>query len=98
LEASILAPIEIDAAEVVAAVSTGRLPTAATVARLVGDAHDRYKTLDGGTVADDIPSLARSDCPVSGRRSFAGALALLVPRWASERLRRSLCTGRRRAR
>lgn len=54
-----LTRLDIDEASSTAAVSTGRLPAAADVARLVAEAHERYRTLDEGKVADYIPALAR---------------------------------------
>ena len=41
-------------------VSTGRLPPDDRVAVLVAQAHERYRDLDEGTVADYIPALARA--------------------------------------
>lgn len=43
-----------------AAVSTGQLPAAATIAALVAEARDRYAAVAEGTVADDIPALAKA--------------------------------------
>jgi glutaminase len=40
-------------------VSTGRLPDADVVQRLLDEAHERYRGVDDGTVADYIPALAR---------------------------------------
>lgn len=40
-------------------VSTGHLPTAALVQTLVNEAHDRFKSVDEGKVADYIPALAK---------------------------------------
>lgn len=42
-------------------VSTGLLPELAEVDRHLHDAHDRYRELDEGTVADYIPALADAD-------------------------------------
>ena len=42
-----------------ASVSTGHLPSADRVARLVAEAHEHYRRLDEGVVADYIPALAR---------------------------------------
>ncbi len=42
------------------AVSTGHLPAAEQVAALVAEAHERYRSLDEGDVADYIPALARA--------------------------------------
>ena len=42
-----------------ASVSTGHLPSADRVALLVAEAHERYRRLDEGLVADYIPALAR---------------------------------------
>ncbi len=42
-----------------ASVSTGHLPEADRVALLVSEAHERYRRLDEGLVADYIPALAR---------------------------------------
>lgn len=52
-------PVDVPTEEVVAAVSTGHLPEAELVARLLGEAYERYKELDEGVVADYIPALAR---------------------------------------
>ncbi|MBG6226082.1 glutaminase [Arthrobacter sp. CAN_A2] len=41
--------------------STGHLPARGTVSGLLRDAHATYATLDDGTVADYIPSLAAAD-------------------------------------
>ena len=54
-------PLEIDEVEAAAVVSTGALPDPDRIARLVRETYDRYKTLDGGAVADYIPALARVD-------------------------------------
>jgi glutaminase len=40
-------------------VSTGRLPTSDRVKTLVAEAHDRFKRVDQGNVADYIPALAQ---------------------------------------
>ena len=50
-------PIDPDACR--AATSTGRLPPANLVASLVQEAHDRFKDVEDGKVADYIPALAR---------------------------------------
>ena len=42
------------------AVSTGHLPPGATVAALVGEAHERYRSIGDGKVADYIPALAKA--------------------------------------
>ena len=54
-------PLDIPEAEANAVVSTGHLPDPDLVARLVREAHDRYKSLDEGKVADYIPALGRVD-------------------------------------
>ena len=59
-------PLEIPEAEANAVVSTGHLPDPELVARLVREAHDRYKDNDEGTVADYIPALARVDRKLFG--------------------------------
>ncbi|MCU0890113.1 MAG: glutaminase, partial [Rubritepida sp.] len=43
-----------------AAVSTGHLPAAETVAALVAEAQARYAAVSDGTVADYIPALAKA--------------------------------------
>lgn len=49
-----------------AAVSTGHLPPAAEVARILAEAHDRFRTDDRGAVADYIPALAAADPDLLG--------------------------------
>ncbi len=53
--------VEVPEAEADAVVSTGRLPEPARVARLVREAHERYRAVDEGEVADYIQALARVD-------------------------------------
>lgn len=55
-----LTPLDLDHDEIVAAVSTGHLPEPELVARLVGEAYERFRDLDEGEVADYIPALARA--------------------------------------
>lgn len=43
----------------VSPVSTGHLPPADRVASLIAEAYDRFKSVDGGTVANYIPALAQ---------------------------------------
>lgn len=66
------------------AVSTGRLPDAATVAALVQEARERYRGVAEGRVADYIPALARASadwfgiCAAGvGGQSFAAGEAEL---------------------
>src|SRR6476661_8339793 len=49
--------IHIDPDACRAATSTGRLPPANLVASLVQEAHDRFKDVEDGKVADYIPAL-----------------------------------------
>lgn len=61
-------------------VSTGRLPEPGDVARLVAEAHERFRTCDDGELSQVYPALARADadafgiCLVTsaGRRHTAG--------------------------
>jgi glutaminase len=72
-----------DEAEGGRTVSTGRLPAADRVDALLITAHDRYRGLDEGTVADYIPSLGTADpalfgisvCGVDGSVASAGDAA-----------------------
>lgn len=57
-------PAEVDG--VVQEVSTGALPGWETVDQLVREAHDRYRSHDGGDVADYIPALAEVDPTLFG--------------------------------
>ncbi|GAA1439514.1 glutaminase A [Leifsonia poae] len=67
-----------------AAVSTGSLPSPERVKALLEEAHDRYRDLDDGAVADYIPSLGRADpglfglsiCGVRGQSASTGDAAL----------------------
>lgn len=54
----------------VPAVSTGGLPDTKVVQALVAEAHNRYKSLNEGAMADYIPALARTD-----RKLFAICVA-----------------------
>jgi glutaminase len=56
--ALMLTHIDVDGRDDPSAVSTGHLPSAQIVRDLVVDAHERYKGVDEGTVADYIPALA----------------------------------------
>ncbi len=47
-------------------VSTGRLPEPEIVAALLVEAHERYRGVDDGTVADYIPALARASRDLFG--------------------------------
>ncbi|MBX3351810.1 MAG: glutaminase A [Phycisphaeraceae bacterium] len=55
-----ISKVPIDDAVANAAVSTGHLPGADAVRRLVGEAYELFKGVDEGTVADYIPALART--------------------------------------
>jgi glutaminase len=47
-------------------VSTGALPSQAHIEAVLAEAHDRYRTLDEGAVADYIPALADADPSLFG--------------------------------
>lgn len=53
-------PAGVDEATAADAVSTGHLPDPKLVARLLGEAYERYRVPDQGKVADYIPALART--------------------------------------
>ena len=53
-------PIDVDEAAEPSYVSTGHLPSAERVDALLADAHERFKSVQEGKVADYIPALARS--------------------------------------
>lgn len=53
-------PTPVDQTDATAAVSTGTLPSADEVRRVLADAHARYAGVDDGAVADYIPALART--------------------------------------
>lgn len=55
-----ISKVPIDDAVANAAVSTGHLPGADAVRRLVGEAYELFKGVNEGTVADYIPALART--------------------------------------
>lgn len=55
-----ISKVPMDDAVANAAVSTGHLPGADAVRRLVGEAYELFKGVDEGTVADYIPALART--------------------------------------
>ncbi|MEZ5861716.1 MAG: glutaminase, partial [Geminicoccaceae bacterium] len=52
-------PVGVDETTAAEAVSTGHLPDAKLVGRLLNEAYERYRTLDEGDVANYIPALAR---------------------------------------
>jgi glutaminase len=52
-------PFSIDDAAVRSAISTGHLPEPSAVRALVEEAHQRFGSIDEGTVADYIPALAK---------------------------------------
>lgn len=58
--------LDTDEGLALAAVSTGAMPTPEQVARLVAEAHARYRDLDDGVVADYIPALGRADPKLFG--------------------------------
>ncbi len=47
-------------------VSTGDLPEPGEIRRLMDDAHDRFRSIDDGAVADYIPALASADPTLFG--------------------------------
>jgi glutaminase len=53
-------PVEIDEVTGPAFVSTGHLPPAERVDKLLAEAYEQFKTVDEGKVADYIPALART--------------------------------------
>lgn len=59
-------PVDVSLEEAVAAVSTGALPAAERVARVMREAYDKYRTLDEGVVADYIPALAKVSADLFG--------------------------------
>ena len=54
-------PLPFDETSTTAAVSTGELPTVEVVVALLDEVHERYRSLEEGSVADYIPALAQAD-------------------------------------